>query len=80
MKSKLIIEVRHYNGSKWFQGKPYCIVEKIKRKPWLEQIGNFSPMFARYKGKRVLVHSDEGDISDPFRREEGYLKTLWIES
>lgn len=55
------------------------VVETITRKCWAESIGNFNPIFCRYKNKRTLVHSDDGDLSDPFRREEGYLKTLFIE-
>lgn len=70
MKSK--IEVRKYNEG------GFEVIETISRKPWCESIGNFNPMFCRYKGKRTLVHSDEGDLSDPFRREDGYLKCLFI--
>jgi hypothetical protein len=54
------------------------VVETIKCKCWAESIGNFSPIFCRYKNKRTLVHSDEGDLSDPFRATEDYLKTLFI--
>ena len=39
----------------------------------------FPPIFCRYKGKRELVSSEEGDLSDPFRREESYLSRLYIE-
>ena len=73
---KQSIEVR-VRGARY--NEPGELVEIIKRKVWLEAIGNFSPMFCRYKGKRTLVSSMEGDISDPFRREESYLKTLYIE-
>ena len=55
------------------------VIETIKRKVWLEAIGNFNPMFCRYRKSRCLVKSEEGDISDPFRREESYLKTLYID-
>lgn len=58
---------------------PGKLIKTIKRKPWLESIGNFSPMFCRYQGKRCLVRSEEGDISDPFRREDTYLTSLFIE-
>jgi len=44
-----------------------------------EQIGNFNPVFCTYQGKRYLVESAEGDMSDPFRRDETYFKTLYIE-
>lgn len=70
---KVKIQVRKYNND-----GSYAVVENITRKPWMEAIGNFNPMFCRYNGKRTLVHSDEGDLSDPFRREEGYLKCLFI--
>jgi hypothetical protein len=53
--------------------------ETIKRKLRAEQVGNFNPLFCTYRGnKRVLVHSDDGDLSDPFRREQAYEKTLFI--
>lgn len=74
--NKLLIEVR-VKGERW--NEPGRIVEIIQRKPWMECIGNFNPMFCGYKGKRTLVQSYEGDISDPFRREESYLKSLYIE-
>jgi hypothetical protein len=73
---KLQIEVREKGTS---YGVPGRIVEVISRKPWLEEIGNFNPMFCRYKGKRTLVQSLAGDLSDPFRREENYKETLFIE-
>lgn len=74
------IQVRRYPaGSNHHSNNTFELVEIIARKPWLEQIGNFNPMFCRYKGQRTLVHSDDGDLSDPFRREEGYLQTLFIE-
>jgi len=53
-------------------------VETIKRKVWAEAIGNFNPIFCTYKGKRELVKSKEGDVSDPFRREASYLQSLFI--
>ena len=53
-------------------------VETIERVLHAEQIGNFNPVFCTYKGKQCLVSSDEGDLSDPFRRTEEYLKVLYI--
>lgn len=50
----------------------------IKRKLKFEAIGNFCPAFATYKGKEYLVESEEGDLSDPFRANESYLKRLYI--
>ena len=58
---------------------PYTVRETIKRKLRAEQIGNFNPLFCRYRGdNRVLVHSDAGDLSDPFRRESSYAQSLFI--
>jgi len=44
-----------------------------------ENIGNFNPIFCKYHGKKYLVSSELGDLSDPFRREESYLEKLYIE-
>jgi hypothetical protein len=74
------IQVRKYpEGTNHFRSQSFQVVETISRKPWLEAMGNFNPMFCRYNGKRYLVNSDNGDLSDPFRRTENYLKTLFIE-
>ena len=54
-------------------------LDTIYRKCWMEEVGNFNPMFCRYKNEICLVNSTEGDISDPFRREESYLNFLYIE-
>ena len=58
---------------------PGALVEVIQRKVWLESIGNFCPLFCRYKGKRVLVQSHDGDVSDPCRVTAVYLNSLYIE-
>jgi hypothetical protein len=61
-------------------GEPGEYIETIKRVLRAEQIGNFNPFFCTYKGnKRNLVKSLEGDVSDPFRREESYANTFYIE-
>jgi hypothetical protein len=74
------IQVREYaDGRTHHTSDQFTLVETVARKPWLESIGNFNPMFCRYKGQRTLVHSDNGDLSDPFRRDEAYLDTLFIE-
>jgi len=70
------IEVRR-KGERYLEPGP--VIETIHRKVWCEQFGNFNPMFCRYKRKVKLVHSMEGDISDPFRRTQEYLKSLYIE-
>ena len=70
MKNKRhLIAVRDASGN---------VVETIQRVLRSEQIGNFNPMFCIYKKTWTLVQSDEGDISDPFRRTEKYLATLFI--
>lgn len=58
---------------------PGHVLGNIKRKLKVEQVGNFSPVFCIYHGKKHLVRSAEGDLSDPFRRDESYLDTLYIE-
>ena len=73
---KLKIQV-HKKGERY--GQPGELIETIQRKCWAEAIGNFNPMFCRYKKKRCLVQSQHGDLSDPFRRTEDYLTTLYIE-
>lgn len=69
------------NGARWYNAKPedVQVLGTIARVLRAEQIGNFNPLFCTYKGKRTLVNSDDGDLSDPFRREQSYEKTLWIE-
>ncbi len=59
--------------------KDSILIKEIKRVLRSENIGNFNPIFCRYNGKRCLVQSLGGDISDPFRRDEGYFNTLYIE-
>jgi hypothetical protein len=54
-------------------------IKTIKRALRAEQIGNFCPLFCTYLGKQMLVKSKEGDLSDPFRRDDSYAKTLYIE-
>jgi hypothetical protein len=69
---KYRIEVRNKQTGK--------IIEVITRKLYAEQIGNYNPIFCRYKNNsRNLVKSDEGDLSDPFRRNDKYLNSLYIE-
>lgn len=80
MKQKHVIQVRRYApGENHHSTDKFELAETIKRMLWAEQIGNFNPLFCRYKGKRMLVHSDAGDLSDPFRRTPEYAKTLFIE-
>lgn len=69
MKKKHLITVYHLGE----------VHEQIKRVLRAEQCGNFNPVFCTYMGKRYLVESKEGDLSDPFRRNESYLNSLYIE-
>ena len=52
----------------------------IERVLTTESIGNFNPIFCVYKGKKCLVNSTFGDISDPFRRTREYFTSLYIET
>ena len=64
------IEVRNGDNS---------VVTIIQRVLRAEAIGNFNPIFCRYRNKkRCLVESEDGFIDDPFRRSEESLKTLFI--
>ena len=73
------VQVRLYeSGKNHHLTDKFTAVENITRTLWAEEIGNFNPLFCRYKGKRTLVHSDQGDLSDPFRREQSYENSLFI--
>jgi hypothetical protein len=71
IKMKHEIEVRKKDGGE--------VITTIKRKLRAEAIGNFNPIFCQYDYEQHLVKSEEGDLSDPFRREKSYLETLYIE-
>lgn len=58
---------------------PGHILGVIKRVLRAEMIGNFNPIFCTYHGKKHLVKSLSGDLSDPFRRDESYVESLYIE-
>lgn len=55
------------------------VIKTIIRKIRSEAIGNFCPIFCTYLGKQRLVKSEQGDLSDPFRRRESYAQSLFIE-
>jgi len=77
MRKRYSIDVRR-QGERY--GEPGEVIKTIRRVLRAECIGNFNPIFCTYKGdKRMLVKSTSGDLSDPFRREDGYLSTLYIE-
>jgi hypothetical protein len=60
-------------------GIPQTSLGKIKRSLHAEEIGNFNPIFCTFQGTKHLVKSREGDLSDPFRHDESYLNSLYIE-
>jgi len=60
-------------------GNPGALLGTIKRKLRAECFGNFNPIFCTYNHTQHPVISFSGDISDPFRRTDKYLKTLYIE-
>lgn len=66
---KHLIEVRQHSNNK---------TEAIMRKLYVDQVGNYNRVACRYAGKTYIVHSEAGDLSDPFRAEPSYLKTLFI--
>jgi hypothetical protein len=82
MKSnKSTIQVRQYQYDQYGSRTTHTVAETIRRTLRAECIGNFNPLFCRFAGDpRVVVHSDAGDGSDPFRRDASYLETLWIEA
>ena len=58
---------------------PYEVVKTIKRKVYVDQVGNFNRFACRFNRRTYCVNSDAGDIGDPFRADESYLKTLYID-
>ena len=56
-----------------------AVYKTIKRVLRAEAIGNFCPLFCTYLGKQRLVKSEAGDLSDPFRRDESFAKSFFIE-
>lgn len=66
--SKHMVEIRR-------DGLPsYTKLLKLEAEP----VGNFDPVFCRIGGKKYLVQSELGDLSDPFRRTEDYLTKLFV--
>lgn len=65
---KLTIEFRHICGERGI----------IKRQLYVDQVGNFNRVTCRYAKKIYLVHSEEGDLGDPFRVEKKYFESLFI--
>ena len=80
MNKRYAIQVRKYAPDVYHAASnDFVLVDTVMRVLRTEQIGNFNPLFCRYgNNPRVLVHSDEGDVSDPFRREESYARSFYI--
>jgi hypothetical protein len=76
MKKTYQIDVRL--GANLFGGGE--TVEKIVRKIYGDAVGNFNRFACRYKGRTFLVHSEAGDLGDPFRADESYQKSLFIQA
>jgi len=77
MNKRYTIQVRETGESASYAPGP--VIATIRRVLRAEQIGNFNPLFCTYRGnRRVLVRSLDGDLSDPFRREQGYAQSLYI--
>ena len=77
-----VIQVRRYarpNGY-FFGDSPEGVVETIHRKLYVDQLGNFNRIACRYKGQTFLVNSDAGDIGDPFRADDSYAESLFIDA
>ena len=54
------------------------VVMTISRVLTARACGNFNPIYCRFNSAEYLVNSREGDLSDPFRREESHLNSLFI--
>lgn len=50
----------------------------ILRKLHVDQVGNFNRVACRYAKKTYIVHSEAGDLGDPFRADPSYLDRLYI--
>jgi hypothetical protein len=62
-----------YSGE---NGESMGMIKRVLRQ---EMCGNFAPIFCTYKGQKWLVKSKAGDLSDPFRRENSYANSLFID-
>jgi hypothetical protein len=77
---KETIQVRNYNGKRYaFPAVTPEILGSVSRRLYSMACGNFNPVYCRYQRKTYLVQSEAGDISDPFRADDSYLKTLFID-
>ena len=71
MRKKYLIGVREIGHPENFK--------MVKRVLNAEEIGNFNPIFCRYKNQQQLMKSSSGDLSNPLRRKGEYLNNLYIE-
>lgn len=77
---KHTVQIRNYNGKRYsFPAVTPEILGTVTRRLYSIACGNFAPIYCRFKGKTYLVNSDAGDVSDPFRANENYLETLFID-
>jgi hypothetical protein len=77
---KFNIQVRDNILTSYFEhGPKFRLVETVARKLYVDTVGNFNRIAARYKGKTYLVQSDTGDLGDPFRADATYLDCLYID-
>ena len=54
------------------------IIDFIERVLYMDSVGNFNRIACRYKKRTHLVHSEAGDLGDPFRMDESYFNSLYI--
>lgn len=79
IKKKHRINLRWYGGNSHHTSLPIRTGGDIDRVLNVDQVGNFARVACRYNGKTYLVNSEAGDIGDPFRADESYLDTLFID-
>jgi hypothetical protein len=48
------------------------------RKLYVDHVGNFNRVACRYAGKTYIVHSEAGDLGDPFRADATHFDCLYI--
>lgn len=55
------------------------LIKTIRVRVWSESIGNFMPVFCKYRGRRRLIESDALDLDDPFRCQvEDHVNKMFI--
>ena len=67
-KRRVEVRVKEVYNPKTYKREGGEILDTIERKPFHKGwFGNFVPVYVRYQQKEYLLHSDNGDVSDPFR-------------